>query len=152
MYKYLIIECEELDDQWECDATRTPLLMTNDISKWEHRMGYEIYEVCSNGALKLVKGYEDVGNCWGFAVYCWDDANADATSTPNTVYQTFPQMDRHDFLKTVSLKQIKNTYGFQDNYKIIKREIFSSGSHGEEIDGKWVVMGEYFGDCYSSGY
>lgn len=44
MKKYLIIECDELSDAYECDADRTPICLTDDFEKFNH-YGYEIYEV-----------------------------------------------------------------------------------------------------------
>lgn len=57
--KYLIIECEELDDPYECDADRKPLGMTDDISIWQQIRGYEIYVLNADGRFELIKGYED---------------------------------------------------------------------------------------------
>ena len=57
--KYLIIKCDELGDQWECDAYRTPLGITNDISLWKDLRGYDIYKIKSNGKLEMVKDYEE---------------------------------------------------------------------------------------------
>lgn len=54
--KYLIIQCDELGDQWECDADRTPICMTNDYSKYGG-YGYEVYKLKSNGTFELVKEY-----------------------------------------------------------------------------------------------
>ena len=59
--KYLVIKCEELSDQYECDAFRKPLCVTDDISKWEAKFGYEIYRICENGKLRLIKEYDDYG-------------------------------------------------------------------------------------------
>jgi hypothetical protein len=55
MYKYLIIKCKELNDQWETDADRTVVCLTNDYNKF-NKFGYEIYEI-KGPALKLVKEY-----------------------------------------------------------------------------------------------
>jgi len=54
--KYLILECDELRDQYECDANRRPLCLTDDYSKYKD-FGYEIYEVKGNGTFKLIKPY-----------------------------------------------------------------------------------------------
>ena len=56
--KYLIIECTELGDQWECDADRTPICITDDFNKF-NEYGYEIYKILDNGSFKLVKKYTD---------------------------------------------------------------------------------------------
>lgn len=54
--KYLIIECEELHDQFECEANRTPVCMTDDFYKF-NKIGYEIYKLCDDGTFKLIKHY-----------------------------------------------------------------------------------------------
>ena len=54
--KYLIVKCAELDDQWECDADRKPICITNDFYKY-NKYGYEIYEISKSGTLKLIKKY-----------------------------------------------------------------------------------------------
>ena len=57
--KYLIVECSELSDGWECDADRKPLGITDDISMWKRLEGYEIYEIKSDGRVERIKYYED---------------------------------------------------------------------------------------------
>ena len=57
--KYLIIECEELGDQYECDADRKPIAMVSDISLWKELYGYEIYMLKADGKFELIKNYED---------------------------------------------------------------------------------------------
>ena len=57
--KYLIVKCKELEDQLECDADRIPICITDDISKYKYRYGYEIYKIRSDGSLTLMKGYDE---------------------------------------------------------------------------------------------
>ncbi len=49
---YLIMKCEELNDQWECDCNRTPLTLTDDWQKWikenSLRCSFEVYEYKDN--------------------------------------------------------------------------------------------------------
>jgi hypothetical protein len=56
---YLIVECNELSDGWECDADRKPLGMVHDISFLQRINGYEIYELKADGKFELIKHYED---------------------------------------------------------------------------------------------
>ena len=56
---YLIVECEELNDPYECDADRQPLGMVNDISLLQRIRGYEIYKLKPDGRFELIKDYED---------------------------------------------------------------------------------------------
>ena len=53
---YLVVECNELSDQYECDADRTPICVTKNYKRYD-RSGYEIYEIMSDGKLKLIKDY-----------------------------------------------------------------------------------------------
>lgn len=53
---YLVVKCDELSDQYECDADRTPICVTKNYNKYNHP-GYEIYEILSDGKLKLIKQY-----------------------------------------------------------------------------------------------
>lgn len=55
--KYLIVECNELSDPYECDADRIPLGITDDISLWSRIAGYEIYRIKSDGKVEMVKDY-----------------------------------------------------------------------------------------------
>ncbi len=54
--KYLIVECQELGDQFECDADRTPLFVVDNFDDFNCR-GYEIYEIKEDGILELIKEY-----------------------------------------------------------------------------------------------
>lgn len=56
--KYLIIKCVELEDQFECDADRTPICITDNFNKF-NKYGYEIYMIHANGTLNLIKHYND---------------------------------------------------------------------------------------------
>lgn len=57
--KYLIIKCKELADQFECDAERIPICITDDMSKYNYRYGYEIYKINNDGSLTLIKEYDE---------------------------------------------------------------------------------------------
>lgn len=52
---YLIVKCEELHDQWETDAHRTPICLTEDYSSYG--LDYEVYEVEEDNSLKRIKNY-----------------------------------------------------------------------------------------------
>lgn len=61
---YLVVECSELGDQWECDADRTPIFITNNekkaFDKGEELCNlYEVYKCFQNGEIKRIKYYED---------------------------------------------------------------------------------------------
>lgn len=60
--KYLIVKCEELNDQYECDAYRTPITMTANWKNWckvkKPKFLFEVYEFV-NDNFKLIKEYYD---------------------------------------------------------------------------------------------
>ena len=60
---YVIVECEDLSDQFECDANRTPKLIlinpsSSELKKFEC-VGYEIYVASENGKLEKIQNYDD---------------------------------------------------------------------------------------------
>ena len=56
---YLIVKCTPLDDQWETDAAREPILITTESgSDLYDGVGYEIYHIETDGTLTLEK------ECW----------------------------------------------------------------------------------------
>ena len=60
---YVIVDCDVLMNQWECDADRRPIaVLVNPDGKDLERFqcdGYEIYVALENGALKKIQGYDD---------------------------------------------------------------------------------------------
>ena len=53
------MKCEELNDQYECDAYREPLcvIYEDTIPNKYKQYGYEIYEIFDNGSLVLRQEY-----------------------------------------------------------------------------------------------
>lgn len=148
--KYLIIECEELLDQYECEVHRTPLCMTDDASKYEHEFGYEIYEVKDDGTFSRIKEYDDTCGNWGMAIYFWKNEDDIEEKLPDIVYEKFPQANSKIFT-TAKIKEIKKTYHLTDSVKEIKDEV-NCGSYGTELNGGWFVIGSYNGSVYNWGY
>lgn len=56
MAKYLIMKCDELSDQYECDADRSPVCLVDDWAYY-NEYGYEVYEILKNNTFKLIKSY-----------------------------------------------------------------------------------------------
>lgn len=63
MAKYLIIKCEELNDQYECDADREPICLTDDYNKY-NKWGYEIYGINDDNSLTKLKSYNEDDCCF----------------------------------------------------------------------------------------
>ena len=62
MGKFLIVRCVDLNDQYECDADRTPLVLVNDYVEWlkvyaKKSEWYEIYQEGLFGKLYLFSTY-----------------------------------------------------------------------------------------------
>lgn len=59
---YLVMACHELGDQWECDADREPMFVTDSKNKAMKKKGkdypYEVYEIDPTGQnIKRIKEY-----------------------------------------------------------------------------------------------
>lgn len=60
MKKYLIVKCEPLDDQYECDANRIPLCITEDWKSIVPECEFEVYEINEDGNIsKRIKEWDD---------------------------------------------------------------------------------------------
>ena len=54
--KYLIVKCRLLSDQFECEADKIPLFLTDDWKRDCPKKGYyEVYELTSTNNFKLIK-------------------------------------------------------------------------------------------------
>lgn len=137
--KYLVVKCSELDDQWECDANREPVCLTDDFEKF-NEYGYEIYEITSENTFELIKRYEESSE-EGMAVYKWHDSDkVEEQDEPDEII--IINRTRKDYTKS-EIKRVKFDYHFKDSIDDIYTDIRCSGSHAEEIKGEWVVIGEY---------
>ena len=59
MKKYLVVKCEPLSDQYECDADRTPLFITDDWKNNAPGCKFEVYEISENGNVgECIKNYD----------------------------------------------------------------------------------------------
>jgi hypothetical protein len=144
--KYLIIECNELGDQWECDADRTPICITENPS--EYGVGYEVCEILSDGTLKKIRDYDEALE-EGMALYYWEDGQ-EGEEAP-TIIEKYPNKDRDSFSKSF-FKKLKARVKFSETVADIECDILRSGAHGETIEGKWVVFGEYRDNRFDFGY
>lgn len=91
--KYLIMKCEELRDQYECDAARTPITMTDNWKTWykDNNPDYyfEVYEY-KNNHFTCIKDYTT--STENGMVFVWFDEN-----TPEyefNVITRFPDYNR----------------------------------------------------------
>lgn len=145
MYKYLIIECKELDDQYECDAYRKPVCLTDDISQFGY--GYEIYEITQDGKLKFVKDYY-TGIEKGMAIVVYDLDDDDCIID---IFKKFRNKNKKDFDTPEKIAEIAQICGFTEDLRYIANEIKTCGEYGEVVDGAWVVFGDYEDNRYPRG-
>ena len=141
---YLIVKCEDLSDQYECDADRTPLCVVEDYLPYFKR-GYEIYAINADGSLTLEKDHYVAGEK-GMCVARWvmDDDRFLGV-------EKFKNMTRKD-VTAEFLKSLKKKYGFTDSVKKIHQYILRGGDYADEANGEWVVIGEYEDEIYPIGY
>jgi hypothetical protein len=142
--KYLIVKCEELGDQYECDANRIPVCITDNPS--EYGLGYEVYELEEDNTFSLVKEY-DTPLERGMALYYWGIDEDERKDKP-TIIQKWVNFTRFEITEEI-VEQI----GFEEEEvnEIIK-SIECQGSYAEDFDDKWLVLGEYLDDYFSVGY
>ena len=114
--KYLIIKCEELGDQWECDANRTPITMTNDWKAWYKKVKpdyyFEVYEY-KNNQFVCVKNYE-ASMEHGMAFVWYDNSMPACTFN---VIERFPNYDRHTVMPMDLYERALEGEDFDDSLK-----------------------------------
>lgn len=145
MKEYLIVQCTPLDDQYECDAKRIPLCMVTDYS--QYGFGYEVWERKDDNSLEKIKDY-DISNEEGFALYSWEE-NESTNAQPQIEYKKI-DLVRVDITKSF-VRKLKKEAGFQETVNDIYNDIIYSGAHGETIQDRWVVFGEYMDTHFSCG-
>lgn len=136
--KYLIVKCVELGDQWECDANRNPVCLTDDYSKYGR--GYEVYELLEDGTFKLIKDYEECIES-GIAIVKFDEEDI-----PSPL-EKFKNLKRYEVTKS-KVKKWKHKYGFSETVEVIYHGIRGCGEHGEMIGNEFVSICEYIDDRY----
>lgn len=137
--KYLIVECLELGDQFECDADRKPICITNDPSNYSS--GYDIYEIKKDGSLSLIKEYDEY-NEEGMILLCQKE-----DETEPVILQKWKNFDR-DSIPLEIIKQCKFTKSTPEE---IKSQICSVGSYQERHSKKIFLLTEYFDYNFNLG-
>ena len=110
---YLIMKCEPLGDQWECDADRSPITLTEDWMKWYQATkpdyDFEVYAYVNN-TFQCVKSYEapmEEG-----MVYAYYDDNENPV-----VIQKFPNRTRNDKVPKSILKRARKGEEYDDSLR-----------------------------------
>lgn len=113
--KYLIMRCEELNDQYECDANRIPITMTDDWMEWYKNTNpdycFEVYEFKDN-EFTLVKNYETPME-QGMAFVMFDNDDEDKF----TIIERFPNFDRNKPMPKTLRKRALKGEEFDDSLR-----------------------------------
>lgn len=113
--KYLIIKCDELGDQYECDANRTPITMTDNWMEWYKKTSpdyyFEVYEFKNNEFI-LVKNYETSME-QGMAFVMFDNDDEDKF----TIIERFPNFDRNKSMPKTLRKRALKGEDFDDSLR-----------------------------------
>lgn len=160
MTKYLIVRCEELNDQYECDADREPMFLVDDWEKWYHENKpsylFEVYLFEDDKEAKRVKEYDESLDK-GMALYFWK-ADDDCEEIAPTVIAQYQDYDRDNTIpkKVWSVFQ-KGAYGADgDKYtkEELKLDLESCGcvSWFDKECKKYWVYGPYEDGRYCLGY
>lgn len=108
---YLIVRCDELNDQYECSADRTPITLTDNWKLWYEKekptYSFEVYQFIKKSFTKI-KSYDsfmESGMC--LAYYPNDCENAVAI-------KKYPKYTRHDVVPKDILKRALKGEDFDD--------------------------------------
>lgn len=142
---YLVVKCDELGDQFECDANRTPVCVVNDYTDYNKR-GYEIYQIYIDGSLEKIRDYEEVTD--EYISYC--EYNEDESSGIPTKVIRLKSGSRDNVTKN-DIKEWRKQFGFTDSLNSIALDFKCGGEHGEQIGNLWCVIGETLDDWYPRG-
>jgi len=144
--KYLVVECNELSDQYECDCDRTPVCVTDEKGIEEYQiLGYEIYSILSDGKLEKIKDYEE-GEDYeeeeeeeirGCAVYIWHDNDTITKLKELNIVQV-------EDISLKQVKEIKKEFGCKQSARKIFNECINCGIFYDDENG--FTIGEYKGD------
>lgn len=137
--KYLIVKCEELNDQYECDADRKPIYITDDPSNYSS--GYDIYEVKEDGTLPLIKSYDEYNEEGIVLLYQKEDEDEPR------ILQKWEGIDRFE----ITLDVIKESGFRKSTPEKIKTQIYRTGSYQENRTEGIFLLTEYFDYNFNLG-
>ncbi len=90
--KHLIVKSEPLQDGYECECDKQPIVIVEDWKEWykKSKVNYhfEVYEILDNGEIKLIKEWEEAINS-GMVLIVIDDW----TKAKPKVLKKFPKLN-----------------------------------------------------------
>lgn len=141
--KYLIVECDELGDQYECDANRVPITMTDNWKEWYEKTKpdyyFEVYEFKDNRFF-LVKDYE-TPMVQGMAFVMYENYD----DTDCLVIKRFPNVDRHQPMPKDLRKRALKGEAFDDSLR-------NCGYVSWFEDGHFYAYTEYYDNHINEPY
>lgn len=160
MTKYLIVKCEELGDQYECDADREPMFLVDDWEDWYKKnhptYWFEVYKFVDDKEAELVKQYVDSID-EGMALYYWDN-DADYEEVPPTVIARYKDYDRYSIVPEEVWKVFRQGAYWADGDEFTEAN-FKSDLKGcgyaswlDKEYKKYWVYGHYADGRYDVGY
>lgn len=142
--KYLIMRCDELGDQYECDANRIPVTMTNDWTTWykktEPDYYFEVYEYKNNRFVR-VKDYATTME-HGMAFVWYNDSMPEYTFN---VIERFPNFDRYTAMPTDLYERALQGEEFDDS-------LTNCGYVSWVEDDRYYAYTEYYDNRICSPY
>ena len=161
MTKYLIVKCEELGDQYECDADREPMFLVDDWEEWYNKNNptywFEVYKFVDDEEAELIKQYDDSMN-EGMALYYWDNDEVDHEDVAPTVIARYKDYGRHSTVPEKVWKVFRQGAYWSDGDEMteeqFKKDLKSCGytSWIDKEYKKYWVYGHYTDGRYDLGY
>ena len=148
---YLIMRCHPLSDQYECDADRYPIALTEDYEEWfkENKPTYD-FEVWKyeDKVFECIKSYDECIE-EGMAFYYWEGEGTDCEKTPPHVIAKYPNADKHFPIPKRVLKEMEDPCAeiYQDN---LNRDGCLSWLNIES--NRYYVYGDYNDAHYNTGF
>ena len=144
--QYLIMRCDYLADQYECDADRTPITITDNYEQWLEKndpdYDYEIYKFINDG-------FEKIELESGMALYYWKEGAFIESEKPNVI-EKFKDYSRDDTIPE-SVKECMERTIFDDSDYV--DSLFNCGYiTWYDKDMNYYVYGEYYGNHYDYGF
>lgn len=142
MSTYLIMRCDLLNDQYECDANRTPVAITDNWRNWYENnhpaFDFEVWEY-KNGCFTLKNGYEDyIDKGMSFIEFWFDER--ESLQTHEIKY--FPNLTRNDEIP----KTIKESLLLDTNNITMKKTKQKLAGFGTV---RWKVKNKTYAYCES---
>ena len=151
---YLIMRCDELNDQYECDADRTPIAIVEDWKDWANNhitdYDYEIWEY-DGSEFSRIKEYDE-GIEEGMALYYWEDSENPEVYAPHVIAK-FPSFTRNTAVPLIVKETIKKGAYTCDEEEGVDDNLISCGYiTWYNKEDRYYVYGKYSDNHYSLGY